>query len=474
MDGSLSFSMLNERLRPPYNALERLRAPPSIWEERRDSSGGETRPTLYQRESEPEESKAGSDEAAGEDSESLDSDGWSSMNEDQGNRSDLLSLLNQCLDPAMRVTEAASEGNEDPAEGRAGVSSSDTERSASSTIQETGREADPQVPGRDGGGRTSYGERSLPDLIRGSGRPLSRRRTLGPVSDTLKEVRREVALSRSRSIRLKAQVDKLQEDSDGPGWGQHRERVTEEVLSILRLLLPLTDAPNLLGKPSSGAARLDAGLSQLQCVARSLALSHGKQTSGVTERSEDMAILEQALRDRDEAVERKKGMEAELLRSKTEMMFLNNQLLEAAQKRLELSLELEAWKEDLQFILNQQLQQQQQSQQAEQALKKTRGGLLRRTNRVPVQRPDPPASSPAPAPTTSTNQIFVASQTLPPQTPAVTKAFPSEGFSSLSRAWKDKFRRGKVARQEDPEQAGQDVQQASGKDMTGFQTVSLD
>lgn len=40
-------------------------------------------------------------------------------------------------------------------------------------------------------------------------------------------------------------------------------------------------------------------------------------------------------------------MEAELLRSKTEMMMLNNHLLEAAQKRLELSLELEAWKVNL-------------------------------------------------------------------------------------------------------------------------------
>lgn len=41
---------------------------------------------------------------------------------------------------------------------------------------------------------------------------------------------------------------------------------------------------------------------------------------------------------------RKKAMEAELLKSKTELMLLNNQLLEAVQKRLELSLELEAWK----------------------------------------------------------------------------------------------------------------------------------
>lgn len=41
---------------------------------------------------------------------------------------------------------------------------------------------------------------------------------------------------------------------------------------------------------------------------------------------------------------RKKAMEAELLKSKTELMVMNNQLLEAVQKRLELSLELEAWK----------------------------------------------------------------------------------------------------------------------------------
>lgn len=41
----------------------------------------------------------------------------------------------------------------------------------------------------------------------------------------LKEVRREVELSRRRSIKLKAQVDKLQESHEGQGWSQHRERV---------------------------------------------------------------------------------------------------------------------------------------------------------------------------------------------------------------------------------------------------------
>lgn len=45
--------------------------------------------------------------------------------------------------------------------------------------------------------------------------------------------------------------------------------------------------------------------------------------------------------------DRKKAMEAELLKSKTEMMSLNNQLLEAVQRRLEMAIELEAWKVSL-------------------------------------------------------------------------------------------------------------------------------
>lgn len=40
-------------------------------------------------------------------------------------------------------------------------------------------------------------------------------------------------------------------------------------------------------------------------------------------------------------------METELMKSKTEMMSLNNQLLEAVQRRLEMALELEAWKVSL-------------------------------------------------------------------------------------------------------------------------------
>uniref|UniRef100_A0A3Q3J368 Uncharacterized protein n=1 Tax=Monopterus albus TaxID=43700 RepID=A0A3Q3J368_MONAL len=62
-------------------------------------------------------------------------------------------------------------------------------------------------------------------------------------------------------------------------------------------------------------------------------------------------------------VARKNLMEAELVRSKNDMMSLNNQLLEAIQRKLELSQELEAWQDDIQIIINQQLRSQQQSEE---------------------------------------------------------------------------------------------------------------
>lgn len=125
----------------------------------------------------------------------------------------------------------------------------------------------------------------------------------------LKEVRREVELSRRRSIKLKAQVDKLQESREGQGWSQHRERVTsahkrnnyvhhaeicrvtimsscscpsqvkEEVLSILRLLHPLTEPESGPPELATGENHLDDALAQLQNVARKLALSHTQQVS---------------------------------------------------------------------------------------------------------------------------------------------------------------------------------------------------
>ncbi|KAL7853939.1 hypothetical protein AOLI_G00207830 [Acnodon oligacanthus] len=266
----------------------------------------------------------------------------------------------------------------------------------------------------------SYVDETLPDLLRG-GKPLSRR-VSSPVSSTLKQVYREVELSRRRSLRLKAQVDKLQEQSkDGLAWNQQKNRVTEEIQSIVKLLMPLTD----LGQPTDPVPQgspLDTALLQLQNVARTLALNHtAHRHSRDGKTDNDGTILQQALRDRDEALAKKKAMESELLKCKTELMTLNNQLLEAVQRRLEMAIELEAWKDDVQAILHHQLQNQ---QQAEQAQKKPKGfNILRRSKQAsPVQ---PPAPCQVPT-STSISQS--------PNTP-------------VAQRWKERLRRGRISQQ---------------------------
>ncbi|RXN27070.1 bicaudal D-related 1-like protein [Labeo rohita] len=284
----------------------------------------------------------------------------------------------------------------------------------------------------------SYLDEALPDLLR-SGSPL-RRRVSSPVSATLKHVKREVELSRQRSLRLKAQVDRLQQQNDsGPGWSENRQRVAEEVESVVKLLLPLTDLESAEVDQPSQTNPLDKALLQLQNVARRLAVNH---TSQGKRSGEEAAILQQALRDRDEAIAKKQAMETELLRSKNELMTLNNQLLEAVQSRLELSIELEAWKDDVQTILHHQLLRQQQ----EETQKKSRGfGVLRRSN-----KPLPPK------PEFST----LTHATVPiPQTQSHTG----------TQRWKDKFRRGRMGTQGPVESQPQRIDKED-----SFQTVSLD
>ncbi|XP_029304316.1 bicaudal-D-related protein 2-like [Cottoperca gobio] len=455
MDPIQPFSVLNERLRPSFSTNEQLYSSLNRLE---DSQLGSLRnkslsyrPTVLttKREvaltmTEPEDPKEPEDNSEQEDPVS-----------DEGTFADL--LKNSFLINELNLTDF---GEEELVDEDTGVSSSEEKDNPGELISEETEDSSESVALDGKGGSSfqrSYINRTLPDLIN-SGRPLSRRRTLGHVSDTLKEVRREVELSRRRSIKLKAQVDKLQESREGPGWSKHRERVTEEVQSILRLLRPLTEPESNPPEPSPRENRLDASLAQLQNVACKLATSQ-QSKSGKGKGAENSAILQQALRDRDDAIEKKKAMEAELLRSKTEMMMLNNQLLEAVQKRLELSLELETWKEDVQLMLHQQLLSQQQAE----AQKKPSGlGLLRRNNKPPIQRPTNfPLSTPVP-PTTNSKQIFI------PRSADSAGPTPSTP-PSTPRNWLDKFRRPRSSRQGDRDAVGQESEGDK-----GFQVVSLD
>ncbi|KAM4627380.1 BICD family-like cargo adapter 1 [Polymixia lowei] len=241
-------------------------------------------------------------------------------------------------------------------------------------------------------------------------------------SQQLAEACREAEAARDRSQQLQAQVEELQEEVslrearshgdtsllselesslDTVGSGL-KEQMTQEVWSILQLLLPLTQEESVPGASDVMGQQedLQTMLQQLKGVAQTLAHAHGPQELNrafvdgmgdpcgnpstveelrdqnmqlqeqnaelrqmLTCQQEQAEVIQQAIRDRDEAIAKKNLMEAELVRSKNDMMSLNNQLLEAIQRKLELSQELEAWQDDIQIIINQQLRSQQQSEQ---------------------------------------------------------------------------------------------------------------
>ncbi|XP_039542281.1 BICD family-like cargo adapter 1 isoform X2 [Pimephales promelas] len=65
--------------------------------------------------------------------------------------------------------------------------------------------------------------------------------------------------------------------------------------------------------------------------------------------------LQSAIRDRDEAITKKKAVEMELAKCKIDIMSLNSQLLDAIQQKLNLSQQLEAWQDDMHRVIDQQL-----------------------------------------------------------------------------------------------------------------------
>ncbi|CAG6003662.1 unnamed protein product [Menidia menidia] len=254
----------------------------------------------------------------------------------------------------------------------------------------------------------------------------------------LAEAWQEVEVARSQSQQLQAQVEELQEELslqetrnhgdasllselETADFGVSKEEITHEMGSILQLLLPLAQDRNGSERPEVEEEQEDlhAMLHRLKGVAQSLAQapSHQELNLGFVDRTaggcenlkaaqelgdqnrqlqqenaelmqklqnmHDQAdAVQQAIRDRDEAIAKKTLMEAELVRSKNDMMSLNNQLLEAIQRKLELSQELEAWQDDIQIVINQQLRSQQQSEQPQKKPNSNGMSFFRRPSRA--------------------------------------------------------------------------------------------
>ncbi|XP_061638215.1 BICD family-like cargo adapter 1 [Phyllopteryx taeniolatus] len=207
----------------------------------------------------------------------------------------------------------------------------------------------------------------------------------------LAEALQELEVAQGRSQQLQAQVEELEEqvslqeskslrdasllsELDMADLGVSKEELTEEMGLILQLLLPLAQKSVTCYEDTDQEENLKDILYQLKTVAQTLAQASGTQNLQQQQENaamrqklhsvkEQAEVAQQAIRDRDEAIAKKNLMEAELVRSKVEMMSLNNQLLDAIQRKLELSQELEAWQDDIQIVINQQLRSQQQSEQ---------------------------------------------------------------------------------------------------------------
>ncbi|XP_051965619.1 BICD family-like cargo adapter 1 isoform X2 [Xyrauchen texanus] len=232
----------------------------------------------------------------------------------------------------------------------------------------------------------------------------------------LSEACREVEVVRSRAHELHCQVEELQEEVslqgkthnnssllselehslEPTGWSLDREQVSQEVHYILEILRPVTSSSQaehnshdslkgMLTQLKQTAKRI-AHCDTLQDIRKSIVgavidpcentkwlqeigdqnerlIAENTELKQHAETMLDEEVVQQAIKDRDDAIAKKTAMEAELLRTKHDMMCLNNQLLEAIQRKLELSQELEAWQDDIQIIINQQLRSQQLTEQ---------------------------------------------------------------------------------------------------------------
>lgn len=92
----------------------------------------------------------------------------------------------------------------------------------------------------------------------------------------------------------------------------------------------------------------------------SVTLRHSpeSQAAGALGDTQTEPSLDQVLQERDEAIAKKRAVEAELHTCKARLHAVEAQLLEVLEEKLRLRRELEAWEEDMQRLVWQQVQNQ--------------------------------------------------------------------------------------------------------------------
>ncbi|XP_038857672.1 BICD family-like cargo adapter 1 [Salvelinus namaycush] len=104
---------------------------------------------------------------------------------------------------------------------------------------------------------------------------------------------------------------------------------------------------NLLDGNESTMAMLSVEMCSVQ--------EESERMRAMSEAQDPSEQLQSAIRDRDDAISKKKAVEMELAKCKIDIMSLNSQLLDAIQQKLNLSQQLEAWQDDMHSMIDQQL-----------------------------------------------------------------------------------------------------------------------
>ncbi|KAJ4944188.1 hypothetical protein JOQ06_012733 [Pogonophryne albipinna] len=131
------------------------------------------------------------------------------------------------------------------------------------------------------------------------------------------------------------------------------------LLELRRLTQNLLD-----GNESTGSRRSDEEAEEVLQLHNQVALLSVEMLSlredndrirTMSEVREPSEQLQTAIRDRDDAIAKKKAVEMELAKCRIDIMSLNSQLLDAIQQKLNLSQQLEAWQDDMHRVIDQQL-----------------------------------------------------------------------------------------------------------------------
>uniref|UniRef100_A0AAV2MSJ5 Bicaudal D-related protein 1 n=1 Tax=Knipowitschia caucasica TaxID=637954 RepID=A0AAV2MSJ5_KNICA len=166
-------------------------------------------------------------------------------------------------------------------------------------------------------------------------------------------------------LELKRLTQNLLDGNESTGSRRSEEELEEQ---LRRLGEELRDVRELHECEQEKSHSSDAELLQLHNQMALLSVEmcslreENDRVRAMAEVREPSEQLQTAIRDRDDAISKKKAVEMELAKCKIDIMSLNSQLLDAIQQKLNLSQQLEAWQDDMHRVIDQQLMDKQQDE----------------------------------------------------------------------------------------------------------------